>query len=120
MAEKHFWIPAASRCAKSAAAAIAKLIAAGAKSAAISLGPHGLVWQPAKSRSVFYVLPLKVAARSGVGSGDATVAGFVHAAQEGLGSEDSLNLAAACGAANCLADLPGQLHARDVHRLRKL
>jgi 1-phosphofructokinase family hexose kinase len=118
--EEAEWLGNSISDAKSAAAAIAKLIAAGAKSAAISLGPHGLVWQPAKSRCVLHALPVKVAARSGVGSGDATVAGFVHAAQEGLGSEDSLNLAAACGAANCLADLPGQLHAPDVHRLRKL
>jgi 1-phosphofructokinase family hexose kinase len=118
--EEAEWLGSFISDAKSAAAAIAKLIAAGAKSAAISLGPAGLVWQPAKSRSVFHALPAKVAARSGVGSGDATVAGFAYAAREGLGPKDSLKLAAACGAANCLADLPGQLHASDVHRLREL
>jgi tagatose 6-phosphate kinase len=106
--------------AKSAAAGIAKLIAAGARSAAISLGPDGLVWQPPNSHSIFHALPVKLTARSAVGSGDATVAGFAFASQEGLGPEDSLKLAAACGAANCLAELPAQLNASDVQRLREL
>lgn len=106
--------------AKSAAPAIEKMVASGAKSAAISLGPDGLVWQPQQSRAIFHALPVKVAARSAVGSGDATVAGFALALQEGLAAEDSLKLAAACGAANCLADLPGQLNASDVHKFREL
>jgi len=105
---------------KSAVAAIAKLAAAGAKSAAISLGPDGLVWKPQQCHSVLHALPVKVDARSSVGSGDATVAGFAFALQEGLAPEDSLKLAAACGAANCLADLPGQLNASEVRRLREL
>jgi len=106
--------------AKSAVPAIRELMAAGAKSAAISLGPDGLVWQPPESRSIFHALPRKVAARSAVGSGDATVAGLALAFEEGLAPEDSLKLAAACGAANCLADLPARLNRSEVEKLRDL
>lgn len=106
--------------AKSAAAAVPYLISAGAKSAAISLGQEGLVWQPLQSDRIYYANSAKVAARSAVGSGDAAVAGFAYAAEERLGPEDSLKLAAACGAANCLADLPGQLSAGEVQKLREL
>jgi hypothetical protein len=34
----------------------------------------------------------------------------------GFDVNKTLQLAAACGAANCLADLPGQLNASDVRR----
>jgi len=106
--------------AASAAAAIKQMISEGAKSAAVSLGQHGLVWKPSSSASIFRAHSPKLAARSAVGSGDATVAGFAYAAEKNLGVEDSLKLAAACGAANCLADLPGQLSASEVHGLREL
>ncbi|HYL84650.1 MAG TPA: 1-phosphofructokinase family hexose kinase [Candidatus Angelobacter sp.] len=106
--------------AKSAAAAIPQLISAGARSAAISLGEDGLVWKPLNSDSIYHAHSLKLNARSAVGSGDATVAGFAYAAEEKLGAEDSLKLAAACGAANCLADLPGQVSAGEVQRFREL
>jgi 1-phosphofructokinase family hexose kinase len=105
---------------RAAAAAISQLISAGARSAAISLGQEGLVWQPLLSDQIYYAHPLKVAARSAVGSGDATVAGFAYAAEARLKPDASLKLAAACGAANCLADLPGQVSAGEVQRLRKL
>ena len=105
--------------AKSAAAAITKLISAGAKSAAISLGSEGLAWKPRESDRIYYAHPPKMACRSSVGSGDATVAGFAYAEENGLEAEDSLKLAAACGAANCLADLPGQLSGSEVRRLKE-
>jgi len=105
---------------RSAAAALPQLISAGAKSAAISLGQDGLVWQLQQSDRIYYAHPVRVAARSAVGSGDATVAGFAYAAEERLGPEESLKLAVACGAANCQADLPGQVSASEVQRLRQL
>ena len=105
---------------KSAAAAVTQLIAAGAKSAAASLGQDGLVWKPVKSDTIYHACAPKVSTVSPVGSGDATVAGFAHAAEEKLGAHESLKLAAACGAANCLAGLPGQLSAGEVQRLREL
>ena len=35
----------------------------------------------------------------------------------GLDAEDTLRLATACGAANCMAPLPGQIQASEVNRL---
>lgn len=106
--------------ARSAATAIAQIISLGAKSVAVSLGQDGLVWKPLNSDCVFHAHSPKVAARSAVGSGDAVVAGFAYATEKTLGTEDSLKLAAACGAANCLAELPGQLSANEVQRLQGL
>jgi 1-phosphofructokinase family hexose kinase len=100
--------------------ATARLIAAGAKSAAISLGQDGLVWQPSPTASVYHAQTPAVACRSAVGSGDATLAGFAYAAEKGLAVHESLKLAAACGAANCLAELPGQLSAGEVQRFGNL
>jgi tagatose 6-phosphate kinase len=103
----------------SAVAAIRRLLAAGAKSAAISLGGRGLFWCPGNAQAVYFAPPVAVQVRSSVGSGDSTVAAFAHAAAAGLPTEETLRLAAACGAANCLADSPGALRAADVHRLQK-
>lgn len=106
--------------ARSGAAAITQLISAGAKSAAVSLGQDGLVWKPFESDSIYHASSPKVPVRSAVGSGDATIAGFAYAAEAGSGTAESLKLAAACGMANCLADLPGQLSLSEVQRLRQL
>jgi 1-phosphofructokinase family hexose kinase len=103
----------------SAVVAIRRLLSAGAKSAAISLGERGLVWCPGDSQTVYFAPSVPVPGRSSVGSGDSTVAAFAHAAAAGLPAEETLALAAACGAANCLADSPGALRAADVHRLQK-
>lgn len=106
--------------AHSAAKAIAQIISLGAKSVAVSLGHDGLVWKPMNSDSVFHARSPKVELRSAVGSGDAAVAGFAYARERELGGEDSLKLAAACGSANCLSELPGQLSTAEVQRLREL
>jgi 1-phosphofructokinase family hexose kinase len=103
----------------SAVAAIRRLLSAGAKSAAISLGERGLVWCPGEGQTVYFAPPVTLQVRSTVGSGDATVAAFAHAAAAGLSPEETLRLAAACGAANCLADSPGAARAGDIHRLQK-
>jgi len=103
----------------SVVAAIRRLLAAGAKSAAISLGQRGLFWCPGNTQTVYFAPPVAVQVRSSVGSGDATVAAFAHAAAAGLVPEETLRLAAACGAANCLADLPGAVRAEDIQRLHK-
>jgi tagatose 6-phosphate kinase len=102
----------------SAVAAIRRLLAAGAKSAAISLGDRGLFWCPGNTQTVYFAPPVAVQARSSVGSGDSAVAAFARAAAAGLPPEETLRLAAACGAANCLADSPGALRADDVRRLQ--
>jgi len=91
----------------------------GDHSAAISLGERGLVWCPGDAQTVYFAPPVAVQVRSAVGSGDATVAAFAHAAAAGLAPQETLRLAAACGAANCLADSPGAVRAEDIQRLHK-
>jgi tagatose 6-phosphate kinase len=100
-----------------AKSAAKRLIQLGARSAVVSLSHEGLVWQPASEQSAYHVAPLHVNAKSSVGSGDATVAAFAYADAAGFGVEQTLRLAAAAGAANCLADAPGRARENDIHRL---
>lgn len=97
--------------------AVRRLIQLGAKSAVVSLGPQGLVWQSASERSVYHVEAARVDAKSSVGSGDATVAAFAYADSAGFGVEQALRLAAAAGAANCLAEAPGRARESDIRSL---
>jgi 1-phosphofructokinase family hexose kinase len=99
--------------------ALNKILSAGAKSAAISFGAHGLVWRPANEEKVFLAKVPQLVVRSAVGSGDAALAGFAFAENQGLDPADSLRLAAACGSANCLAEGPGRARASDIARLKK-
>lgn len=94
-----------------------ELIARGAASAAISLGAEGLVWVERKNGPTWLARPPKIQGISTVGCGDASVAGFAIAAARGLTGQDATRLAAACGAANCLARAPGKVAARDVRML---
>lgn len=103
----------------SAGKAISHFLAAGAKSAAISLGQGGLVWCPGAGQDAYFASSAAVQAGSTVGCGDAVVAAFAHAAGAGLTPEETVRLAAACGTSNCLADSPGALRAEDIQRLRK-
>jgi 1-phosphofructokinase family hexose kinase len=54
---------------------------------------------------------------SAVGSGDCLLAGLAVARERGLPLIDSVKLAIACGAANCLRAELGMLHGADVERL---
>jgi len=90
----------------------------GAKSVAISLGVDGVAWSG--SDVSFIAVPPKVKVVSTVGCGDATVAGFAVARLRNLSIDETLKLAVACGAANCLAKLPGQINIEDVRRLKPL
>jgi len=105
--------------AASAKEALQRVLSAGVKSVAISLGEQGLVWCGEKGGDIFFARPPKVDVRSTVGCGDATVAGFAYAAGMELGPEQSVILAAACGTANCLADAPGRVAASDVQKIQK-
>jgi tagatose 6-phosphate kinase len=102
---------------KAAKTGVQRLIQLGAKSAVVSLGHQGLVWRPAAEPSVYHVGPVHVDAKSSVGSGDATVAAFAYADAAGFGVEPTLRLAAAAGAANCLADTPGRARESDIRSL---
>jgi len=103
---------------QSAGSALKAILAAGAAAGAITLGAGGLIWRSASEQALLATGP-EVAARSCVGSGDATLAGFAFAAQQGFAPTESVRLAAACGAANCLADGPGRARGGDIARLKK-
>jgi len=102
------------RNADGATEAAQRFFDAGARSVAISLGPGGIMWQrSAHSDPLISQLP-PVHTGSSVGSGDAALAGFAVAYERGLGDEETLSLAVACGTANCLADAPGQVNRDEV------
>jgi 1-phosphofructokinase family hexose kinase len=102
---------------RAAEEAARRLIAAGAHSAAISLGSAGLVWRNGSHLGALAAEPPLVEGRSAVGCGDATLAGFAVAYSRKLSDEETLRLAAACGTANCLAEAPGMIRPSDVERL---
>lgn len=103
----------------SASAVLKVILQGGTGSGAISLGARGLVWQAAEQQKTFYARAPELVARSTVGSGDATLAGFAFAAEQGLPSIEALRLAAACGAANCLAEGPGRARPEDIRSLKE-
>jgi 1-phosphofructokinase family hexose kinase len=104
---------------RSAGDVLKMIICKGASAGAISLGSRGLLWQRAKEGEVLFAKAPEMTGLSTVGSGDSTLAGFAFAGHEGLGPEETLRLAAACGAANCLAEGPGRARADDIERLQK-
>jgi 1-phosphofructokinase family hexose kinase len=89
----------------------------GAGSAAITLGREGLVWMERKGGPVWKARPPHMNVISAVGSGDATLGGFAYAATQGLAGEEALRLAAASGAANCVAAAPGRIELATVRAL---
>jgi 1-phosphofructokinase family hexose kinase len=97
-----------------------RLVQLGARSVIVSLGEDGFVWLAGAGQDTYSAKSSSVTVTSSVGSGDATVAAFAYAVSAGLGVEKTLRLAAACGAANCLADSPGRLREADVRALEPL
>jgi len=104
---------------QSAQLALRKVVQAGAKTAAISLGENGLIYCSGEKEPIYSARPPKVKVKSTVGCGDATVAGFAYAAHSGLNAKEAALLAAACGTANCLADAPGQVSLSDIEKFQK-
>jgi 1-phosphofructokinase family hexose kinase len=100
-----------------AVAAAQEIIRLGAASAAITLGAEGLIWVETKNGPVWKAQPPRLKVISTVGCGDATLAGFAHAAVQGIAGEKAIRLAAACGAANCSAVAPGRIELATVHAL---
>src|SRR5580692_2627233 len=104
---------------RSAAVTLNAMLNAGACAGALSLGADGLIFRPSKQQhDTFFARSTELSVKSSVGSGDATLAGFAFAAQQGLPPMEAARLAAACGAANCLADGPGLARATDIERLK--
>ena len=103
--------------AASVAEAARLLFDSGARGVAISLGAEGMFWQESRDATPLVARPPLVEARSAVGCGDASLAGFAVAHRRGLVGHEFVKFAAACGAANCLADAPGMIDRRQVERL---
>jgi 1-phosphofructokinase family hexose kinase len=103
--------------AREAALAARHLFEAGARGVAISLGADGMFWQESQDAAPFIALPPRVEARSAVGCGDASVAGFAVAHRRRLAGAEAVRFAAACGTANCLAEAPGMIAPRDVESI---
>jgi 1-phosphofructokinase family hexose kinase len=97
--------------------AAAKLIARGCHSAAVTLGSEGLVWLESAQGPAWIACPPRLEAISTVGCGDVTLAGFAYAAQQGWHGEEAVRFAAACGAANCLAQWESRISFKDVESL---
>jgi len=100
------------------ARALQQMISLGARSAAISMGTQGLLSCAGKGEPVHHAPAIALKPRSTVGCGDAAVAAFAHAAALGLGVEETLRLATACAAANCLAESPGEARLADIQSFR--
>ena len=94
-----------------------KIVEGGVGSAAITLGREGLIWLERKDGPAWQARPPQMNGISAVGSGDATLAGFARAAAQSISGEEALRLAAACGAANCMAPAPGRIELARVEAL---
>ena len=95
-----------------------QIIDRGAQSAAVTLGGDGIIWLESKEGPAWLATPPKLKPVSTVGSGDTTLAGFVLASMRGFNSENTIRFAAACGAANCLAPIPGAIQRSAVDALQ--
>jgi 1-phosphofructokinase family hexose kinase len=94
-----------------------EIVERGVGSAAITLGREGLIWLERQNGPVWKARPPHMDVISAVGSGDATLGGFAFAAIQGIAGEAALRLAAACGAANCVAVAPGRIELATVRTL---
>lgn len=97
--------------------AAAQIVERGVGSAAITFGREGLIWLEHRNGPAWKATPPRMNAISAVGSGDATLGGFAYAAIQGIAGEEALRLAAACGAANCVASAPGRIELATVRAL---
>jgi 1-phosphofructokinase family hexose kinase len=97
--------------------AAGEIVESGVGSSAITLGREGLIWVERKGGPVWKARPPHMNVISAVGSGDATLGGFAYSATQGIAGEEALRMAAACGAANCVASAPGRLELATVRAL---
>ena len=83
---------------------------------ALSLGAQGAI--VAKDADVLHVQNPTVAAKSAVGSGDCTLAGFAYGFTHGFAFEDALKYGVAAGTANTLIVGAGNFTRADFERVR--
>ena len=117
--EAEFVTEVAIRDPISAAQAVRRLLDLGAGSAAVSLGDRGIVGMRKQDQLAIHAWTSPVQGKSTVGCGDSALAGLAFAAATDLSFEQSLALAVACGASNCLAALPGRIVREDVSRFEQ-
>jgi 1-phosphofructokinase family hexose kinase len=118
--EEAEWVTQVAICdPASAAQAARKLMDLGAISAAVSLGDRGIVAVRKDDQPAIHAWATPLRAKSTVGCGDVALAGLAYATTAQLTFEQSLALAVACGAANCLAALPGRILREDVSRIEQ-
>lgn len=117
--EAEFVTQVAVRDPITAAQAARKLLDLGANSAAVSLGERGIVGVRKQNQQAIHAWSAPLHPKSTVGSGDSALAGLAYAAAAELTFARSLALAVACGAANCLAALPGRIAREDVSRIEQ-
>ncbi len=103
---------------KSAAEAAEKLCSLGAESVAISLGAEGLLYRDGASKGVLLAEAIALKAKSTVGAGDSAFAGFAKGIAGAFSAEETLRLAVACAAANCIAESPGAARLEDIEKFR--
>ena len=97
--------------------AMTSLINAGARSVVITAGKEGAFCLD--EDGAFRVRSPKVDAVNTIGSGDAFTAGLAVALVAGEPLREACRLAAACGAANALTMMAGDIRLSDVRRLRE-
>jgi len=117
--EAEFVTQVAIRDPISAAQAARKLLDLGANSAAISLGDRGLIGVRKHDGIAIHAWTNPLRPKSTVGCGDSALAGLAFAAAIDRSFEQSLALAVACGASNCMAALPGRIVREDVSRMEQ-
>jgi 1-phosphofructokinase family hexose kinase len=98
-------------------AGIREMVELGARESIMTL-PDGCLALLGADRRVFKATLEPLEPVSAVGSGDAFLAGFVAARYSGLGSEDCLRFAVACGAESTQHFGAGVVDQREVERLR--
>lgn len=91
-----------------------RIIDAGARQVALSLGAEGMVWLSDGTAAPTFARPPCVQTGSTVGCGDVAMAGLAVARSRGLSFMEALRLAVACGSANCMATAPGMI---DLHQV---
>lgn len=94
-----------------------QLLQAGAQSLFITRGSQSALFvTPTQTIEIF---PPKIKAVNPIGSGDAVTAGIALDLSQGIPLLDALTTGMACGAANALTQISGQLDPCEVNRLRK-
>ncbi len=95
--------------------AMIELVGLGAKNAVITLGAEGAM--AFDGSEFWHVTSPKVSAVNSVGSGDAFTAGLAAGLVDGQPLAEACRLGAACGAANALTLMAGDVRAEDVKSL---